>query len=88
MRNVETKIRGRQRDHFIFPSHSMGSLTVARHFLSHCVLYWLHVQEVDSLFPLSILLVLKTVKRGMCGDTGREGQHMLCLHVTRKELLV
>lgn len=72
-----------QRDHFIFPSHSLLSLTVASHFLLHCVEYWRYIQEVGSLFPFSFLL-----NRGMRVDTGWEGQHTLCLWVTRKELLV
>lgn len=45
-----------RRDHFIFPSRSPASLTVASHFLLHCVDCWRYVQEVGSLFPFSFLL--------------------------------
>lgn len=67
---------------------SFTLLTVARRFLLHCVECWLYVQEVGSLFPFFLPVgVEQSVERKVCGS-GREGQHMLCLQVTRKELAV
>lgn len=67
---------------------SFTLLTVARRFLLHCVECWLYVQEVGSLFPFFLPVgVEHTVERKVC-SSGREGQHMLCLQVTRKELAV
>lgn len=87
-RHEKEKQRGKEQflgsgDHFIFPSHSRASLTVARHFLLHCVECWVYIQEVGSLYPFSFLLVSTMVKHGKCVDTGSEGQR-----VTRKKLLV